>query len=199
MKKLIALSLFMLALTGFALPPPAAAADGEKWNLPKPAAQGGKPLMEALAQRQTNRDFSDKPIPEQILSDLLWATWGINRPDGKHTAPTARNNREIVVFAALENGVWRYEPSDNALTKVLPDDTRSAFGGAPLTLIYAAPEKSEFSGFHVGSLYQNAGLFCASAGLANVVKITGRDALAGKLALPKGYKVFIVHSIGWPR
>ena len=197
MEKLIALSIFMLAMTGFTLP--AAAAEGEKWNLPKPTAQGGKPLMEALAQRQTNRDFSDKPIPEQTLSDLLWATWGINRPDGKHTAPTARNNQEIVVFAALENGVWRYEPSENALTKVLPDDTRAVFGGAPLSLIYAAPAKSEFSGLHVGSLYQNAGLYCASAGLANVVKITGRDALDGKLALPKGYKVFIVHSIGWPR
>jgi len=197
MKKLIALSLVMLGITGFTLP--AEAADGEKWTLPKPVTEGGQPLMEALSQRQSNRNFSDKPISEQILSDLLWATWGINRPDGKRTAPTARNTQEIIVFAALENGVWLYGPSENTLTKVLPDDTRSAFGGAPLSLIYAAPANSELSGFHVGSLYQNAGLFCASAGLANVVKITGRDALDGKLALPEGYKVFIVHSIGWPR
>ena len=197
MKKLILLSLVMLGITGFTLP--AAAAEGEKWNLPKPAAEGGMPLMEALAQRQSNRNFSDKPISEQTLSDLLWATWGINRSDGKHTAPTAKNTQEVVVFAALENGVWLYEPSGNTLTKALPDDTRATFGGAPLSLIYAAPSNSDVSGLHVGSLYQNAGLFCASAGLANVVKSTGRDALNGKLVLPKDYKVFIIHSIGWPR
>jgi len=187
----------MLGITGFTFP--AEAEDGEKWNLPKPVTEGGKPLMEALSQRQSNRNFSDQSISEQTLSDLLWATWGINRSDGKHTAPTARNTQEIAVFAALENGVWFYEPSDNTLTKVLPDDTRSTFGGAPLSLIYAAPSNSDVSGLHVGSLYQNAGLFCASAGLANVVKSTGRDALDGKLVLPKGYKVFIIHSIGWPR
>jgi hypothetical protein len=197
MKQLVLMSLVMLGITGFALP--AEAADGEKWNLPKPVAEGGKPLMEALAQRQTNRNFSDKPISEQTLSDLLWAAWGLNRSDGKHTAPTARNTREIAVFAALANGVWLYEPSENTLTKVLPDDTRAVFGGAPLSLIYAAPANSDVSGLHVGSIYQNAGLYCASAGLANVVKTTGRDALDGKLALPSGYKVFIIHSIGWPR
>ena len=199
MKKLVLMSLIMLVMGGFTLPLPAGAADGEKWNLPKPATEGGKSLMEALAQRRSNRNFSDKPIAEQTLSDLLWATWGINRPDGKHTAPTAKNTRELAVFAALENGVWLYEPAANALTKVLPDDTRSVFGGAPLSLIFAAPANSEFSGLHVGSLYQNAGLYCASVGLANVVKISGRDALDGKLALPDGYKVFIIHSIGWPK
>lgn len=199
MKKFVLLSLVMLGLTGFTLASPAGAAGGEKWNLPKPATEGGMPLMEALSKRHSNREFSDKPLSEQTLSDLLWAAWGVNRPDGKHTAPTAMNKQEVMVFAALENGVWLYEPSENTLTKVLPDDTRAAFGGAPLSLLYAAPADSDVAGCHVGSLYQNAGLYCASAGLANVVKTTGRDALKGKLALPKGYKVFIVHSIGWPR
>jgi hypothetical protein len=193
------LSLVMLGITGFMLAPSAGAAGGETWNLPKPVTQGGKPLMEALSQRQSNRNFSDQAVAEQTLSDLLWATWGLNRQDGKHTAPTAMNKQEVMVFAAMENGVWQYEPSDNTLTKVLPDDTRKTFGGAPLSLLYAAPASSDSSGLHIGSLYKNAGLYCASAGLANVVKSTGRDALDGKLALPKGYKVFIVHSIGWPR
>jgi hypothetical protein len=199
MKMLVLLSLVMLGITGFTLTPSAGAADSETWNLPKPVTQGGKPLMEALSQRQSNRNFSDKPVADQTLSDLLWAAWGINRPDGKHTAPTAMNKQEVMVFAAMENGVWLYEPSDNTLTKVLPDDTRKTFGGAPLGLLYAAPASSDTSSLHIGSLYQNAGLYCASVGLANVVKSTGRDALDGKLALPRGYKVFIVHSIGWPR
>lgn len=198
MKKTVWLSLILLLLAGLTLAHPAGAAGGEKRVLPKPITDGGKPLMEALALRQSDRNFSDKPIAEQTLSDLLWATWGINRADGKHTAPTAKNKQEVMVFAALESGVWFYEPSDNTLVKVLPDDTRALYGGAPLTLIYAAPADDDSSGFHVGSLYQNAGLYCASTGLANVVKTTGRDALVGKLTLPQGYKVIMVQSIGWP-
>jgi len=198
MKKILRLTLLMMIAAGFTLTPPAGAAYGEKWALPSPITEGGMPLMAALAQRQSARNFSDKAISEQTLSDLLWATWGVNRADGRHTAPTANNKQQIIVFAALDSGVWFYEPSDNTLVKVLPDDTRALCGGAPLTLIYAAPADGEFSGVHVGSLYQNAGLYCASAGLVNVVKGTGRDALDGKLTLPEGYKVFMVQSIGWP-
>ena len=198
MKKMLWLALVLTIAAGFTLTAPAGAADGEKWALPKPVTEGGKPLMEALALRQSARNFSGKAISDQTLSDLLWATWGVNRADGKHTAPTALNKQEIMVFAALESGVWFYEPSENALAKILPDDTRALYGGAPLTLIYAAPADGEYSGAHVGSLYQNAGLYCASAGLANVVKGTGRDALDGKLLLPEGYKVLMVQSIGWP-
>ncbi len=200
MKSVFLLSLMMLTIAGFLPVPSAFAADGEKWNLPKPAASGGMPLMEALAARQSNRAFSDKALPEQTLSDLLWATWGVNRSDGKHTAPTANNKQEVLVLAALESGIWAYHPAEHSLTKISPDDHRATFGGAPLSLLYAAPADSDVAGLHVGSLYQNAGLFCASAGLANVVKSTGRDALDGsQLALPQGYRVFIVHSIGWPR
>lgn len=198
MKSVIFLSLIMLAAV--CLAPSAGAADGKKWNLPKPVTEGGKPLMEALAARQSSRAFSDKALSDQMLADLLWATWGINRPDGKHTAPTANNRQEIMVLAALESGVWRYDPAENSLTQIVADDHRGTFGGAPVNLLYAAPAETGSSALHVGSLYQNAGLYCASAGLANVVKSTGRDALdSGELRLPKGYQVFIVHSIGWPR
>ncbi len=199
MKSLIFLCLITLAAAGFSAPQ-AGAAEGEKWNLPKPAASGGMPLMEALAKRQSNRSFSDKALSEQMVSDLLWAAWGVNRSDGKHTAPTANNKQEVMVMAVLESGVWLYDPAGNSMTKIMSADHRGTFGGAPLSLLYAAPANSDVAGLHIGSIYQNAGLFCASAGLANVVKSTGRDALkSGQLALPKGYRVFIVHSIGWPR
>jgi len=177
----------------------AAGGDAKQLLLPKPETTGGMPLMEALAKRASNRSFSAEPLSEQVLSNLLWATWGVNRPDGRRTVPTSRNTQTIQVYAALESGVWLYDGVKNALSLVLAEDTRAKFGGAPLTLLYVAPIAQQASGMHAGSLYQNAGLFCASAGLANVVKTTGINALDGSLKLPDGDKVLVVQSIGWPR
>lgn len=176
----------------------AASAEEKRFSLPAPTKTGGMPLMEALGARSASRQFSDKPVDMQTLSDLLWATWGINRPDGRRTAPTGMNRQDIRVYVAIDSGVWLYDAEKNELALALPQDARSKFGGSPVTLLYAAPADSPFSGMHAGSLYQNAGLFCASAKLANVVKRTGADALKGVLPLPKGYEVLIVQSIGWP-
>ena len=178
----------------------ATAAGPDRLSLPKPDTTGGKPLMQALAERKSTRAFSDNPIPEQELSNLLWAVWGVNRPtQGLHTAPTARNARALAVYVVLESGVWFYEPKDHALSQALNKDVRSKFGNPPLVLLYAAPKDDKFAGMHVGSLYQNAGLYCASAGLASVVKATGVNALDGELTLPKGYIIYIVQPVGWPR
>lgn len=177
-----------------------AESDAKIMELPAPQKSGGMLLMDALAARSANRKFdAAKPLSDQTLSDLLWATWGVNRPDGRRTAPTAKNTQAIQLYAAMENGVWLYDAPGNKLTKVLGDDTRAKLGGAPLTLLYAAPDKDVASGMHAGSLYQNAGLFCASAGLANVVKTTGINALDGLLPLPAGYRVFVIQSVGWPK
>ena len=177
----------------------AADSNAKRITLPQPEITGGMPLMEALAARAANRKFADKALPEQTLSNLLWATWGVNRADGRRTAPTAMNKQAIQVYAALESGVWLYDAAGNELIQVLEGDTRSVFGGAPLTLLYAVPGDDRSGGLHAGALFQNAGLFCASEGLANVVKQTGINALDGKLPLPKGYTVVIIQSIGYPR
>lgn len=199
-KMFICLCLSMtLALLLGAVPQSEAAQVGEVQTLVKPDTSGGKPLMEALSLRKSTRSFSDKPISEQDLSNLLWATWGVNRADGKHTVPTSMNKQNVRVYVALESGVWLYEPKDHALRLALAQDARSKFGGAPLTLIFAAENDYYASGMHAGSMYQNAGLYCASAGLGNVVKRNGIDALDGQLELPKDYRVYIVQSIGWPR
>ena len=70
---------------------------------------------------------------------------------------------------------------------------------APLFLIYAAPDDDEAAGLHIGSLYQNAGLYCASAQLGSVVKLTGADEADDLLALPNGYEVLIVQPVGHPK
>lgn len=186
----------MFSLTLFPLIslPATAEPENKVISLPEPDKAGGMPLMQAPSLRKSERSFQDKEIPVQEISNLLWATWGINRPDGKHTAPTAMNKQEIIVFAAMQNGIWQYDPKEHNLQMI----SGTVIGGAPLTLIYAAKDNS-FAGMHVGSLYQNAGLYCASAGLANVVKQSGVDKAAKAVTLPKDYKVYTVQPVGYPK
>ena len=173
-------------------------ATAKRLTLPKPDTEGGKTLLQALALRKTTRNFSDKPVAEQDLSNLLWAAWGVTH-DGKRTVPTANNKQEAALYVALESGVWQYDGQKHELVLALAEDARSKLGGAPVILLYAAPEKDHYAGMHVGSMYQNVGLYCASAGLANVVKAQKADALNGVLPLPDGYKVFILQLVGMPR
>lgn len=167
-------------------------------QLPAPDTGGGIPLMQALSQRQSTRDIDPRPLPAQELSNLLWATWGVNRPTGHRTAPTSQNRQAIVVYVAIDSGVWYYDGVRNELVMALDMDVRANLGGAPVTLLYAAPPADYAAGMHVGSLYQNAGLYCASAGLANVVQRMGNDSLKGILPLPDGFEVFVIQRIGYP-
>lgn len=166
---------------------------------PLPPAQttGGMPLMEALAQRKSTRHFDTRPVDRQTLANLLWATYGVNRPDGRRTVPTARNQQRLALYVAMADGIWKYE-GDHSLTRVSNADMRAPMGGGTLLLIYAAPEE-RWADMHVGSMYQNAGLFCASAGLGNVVRAQGVPPLDGVLPLPEGYTVHMVQAVGWPK
>lgn len=202
MQRIIMLSccFALLALCPLAVPAaPPEYDEGQRLELPAPDKSGGMPLMQALNQRRTNREMHNQPLEQQDLSNLLWAVWGVNRPDGKHTAPTARNQQEVAVLVAMEDGVWFYDSAKHQLLRIMADDIRARLGGVPLALIYAAPGGEKTSAMHVGSLYQNAGLYCASRGLANVVRITGASALNGLIPLPQGYEVFIVQPVGLPR
>lgn len=164
-----------------------------------PQKEGGMPLMQALNERKSDRGFGKDNIKEQDLSNILWAAWGVNRNDGKRTVPTARNNQDMILYAAMENGVWRYNAPSHSLEQVLAEDVRAKLGGAPLTLLYAGPAKNEYASMQAGSMYQNVGLYCAGAGLANLVKSSGADTLNNSLPLPKGYKVFIIQNIGYAK
>ena len=191
----------LLSLAALALVPasPAvtqAAEAATRMELPAPNKSGGMPLMQALnARRSTKTNYSGAALSAQQLSDLLWATWGVNREDGRRTAPTAMNRQDVRVYVALENGVWQYD-AGHALIKVLDGDWRGQMGGGSLTLLYAIPQANEWGGAHVGSLYQNAGLYSASAGLGNFVHVSGLHALDGKLPLPEGWKVYIIQTVG---
>ena len=88
-------------------------------KLPEPQKTGGMPLMEALAARQSQRTFSAKPLSNQQLADLLWAAFGVNRADGKRTAPSARNGQEVDIYVALPSGLYLYQAKSNTLEQIL--------------------------------------------------------------------------------
>lgn len=184
--------------------------------LPPPQTTGGKPLMQALQERQTRRDFKTDLLPPQLLSDLLWAGFGINRPEnGRRTAPSAMNSQEIDIYVALAGGLYLYDAKTLQLTPLLAGDIREKTGAqpfvkeAPLALIFVAnfarmekarPEQKDFyAAFDAGCISQNIYLYCASAGLATVVReLPDRPALAKAMRLPPGQKIILAQSVGYP-
>lgn len=173
-----------------------ALAEGSIRTLPAVSKDSKASLMQALQERKSLRNYNDTNLNLQVLGDLLWATWGINRVDGKHTIPTALDKQEIEVYVALEDGIWLYEPKKHAIIRKQKADLRSKAGGGAAVLIYAAPD-DKFAPYHVGSLYQNAGLYAASMNLGNVVRMSSVRNLRDILVLPKGYKIHMVQSIGY--
>ncbi|HAW34360.1 MAG TPA: nitroreductase [Alphaproteobacteria bacterium] len=175
----------------------------ETINLPAPRTTGGMPLMDALSARKSTRSFADKPIEPQVLADMLWAAFGVNRPDGKRTAPTAMNRQDMDVYVLNKDGAFLYDAAKNVLLPVSDKDLRDVNAQpfakkAPVTLLYAAKD-GKFAGMHAGSLYQNVGLFCASAGLNNVVR-GGKDneEMTKALNLPDGKRVIVSQVVGYP-
>jgi hypothetical protein len=164
--------------------------------LPPPDKERGKPLMRALALRRSTRQFREDELPLQNISDMLWAAFGINRPDGKRTMPTAMNKQNMVIYAAMNSGIWRYLPQKHELELEVWYNLTSLLGEAPLTLGYAA--EGRYGPMHAGSAYQNVGLYCASVGLGNVVKATGLEVMDQYIKPPAGYSLLIIQSVGWP-
>ena len=176
-------------------PGAALAGGGSVVALPRPDTGGGKPLMACLSQRRSSHVLGREELGLPALGALLWAAWGVNRDDGKRVVPTAMNKQQAMVFAVRGDGVWEYLPREHAMKKVLEGDRRRSFDGAGLVLLYAAPEKDRYAAMHVGSMYQNAGLYCASAGLDNCVKYQKHDALDAELPLPDGWATFVTQSV----
>lgn len=168
-------------------------------ELPSPQKTGGLTVSEALAQRHVERKFDSRPLSLQEVSNILWAACGVNREDGRLTVPTAMNYQRIGVYAVLPDGVYRYDAKQNVLEQVLEGDYLKLYdNGAPLVLLHTAQQSDHYSPFHVGSMYENVALYCASAGLANVMKAQETDRLEGRLPLPEGWKVYMIQPVGYP-
>jgi nitroreductase len=194
----------------------AAAQSIEPIKLMPPRTDGGKPLMQALKDRHSSREFSTRSLPLQTLSDLLWAAFGINRPDsGKRTAPSAINWQEVDIYVALSNALYRYAAGPHELTPVLSGDLRSSTGQqpfvreAPVVMIYVAdrarmsgvkPADVDFySAADTGFISQNVYLFCASEGLATVVlNWVDKPQLAKSMKLRDDQKIIFTQPVGYP-
>ncbi len=203
-------------LTGLLLMFAASAYSRDIIKLPAPQTEGGMPLMQALKERKSGREFSSKKLSQQTLSNLLWAAWGINRPNGHRTAPSARNLQDIDIYVAMSDGLFLYDAKDNELKKILNDDIRAATGtqgyvkDAALDLIYVSdlarlkvtdPKAVEFyTGAHTGFIAQNVYLFCASEGLSAVVRGSiNREELAKIMKLRQDQKITLAQSVGYPK
>lgn len=186
-------------------------------KLPAPQTEGGQPLMQALALRATSREFAPDPLPPQTLSNLLWAAWGINRPDsGKRTAPSAHNWQETDVYLVTASGAYLYDARANRLVLVAAGDLRALAGvqtfvkEAPVTLVFvadttrmkgAAPDmRQSYAWADAAFLSQNVYLFCASSGLATGVRaMVDRPRLAKALKLAPTQLITLAQSVGYPK
>jgi len=155
-------------------------------SLPAPQKEGGIPLMEALSKRQSARSFSGKPLSNQVLSNLLWAAWGINRSeDGRRTAPSSHNEQNTVLYCALSEGLYSYDAQNHSLVLVSKNDVRAETGtqdyvkDASLNLVYVAKgdsaanwDEARITAARVNAAFiaQNVYLFSASEGLSCVVR-----------------------------
>jgi nitroreductase len=182
--------------------------------LPAPQTAGGRPLMQVLKDRKTTRDFAPDKLSPQVLSNLLWAAFGVNRPDGRRTAPSAMNRQEIDIYVSTGDGLFLYEAKANRLEPVLAEDIRSAtgtqpfVGTAPLNLVYvadlsktgSAPDAELYTAADAGFIAQNVYLFCSSENLATVVRGSiDRAALAKAMKLRPAQKILLAQTVGYPK
>jgi len=182
-----------------------------------PQTSGGRPLMQVLKDRKSSREFSSKELPLQVLSNMLWAASGVNRTDsGKRTAPSAVNWQEVDVYVATAHGLYLYAAKAHTLQPVLSEDIRPMTGlqsfvqEVPINLIYVADharmgnvtpeEKVFYSAADTGFISQNVYLYCASEGLATVVRgLIDRPSLEKAMRLRSDQKVILAQSVGYPK
>jgi SagB-type dehydrogenase family enzyme len=191
------------------------AAELKSIQLPEPQMDGGKPLFQVLKNRKSERNFSTKELSNQVLSNLLWAAWGINRPEsGRRTAPSAKNRQEVDIYVTTADGVYLYDAKAHQLKQVLAKDLRAATGSqefvksAPVNLVYvvdlsrgAGDEDAAVfrAAISTGCIIQNVHLFCASEGLATVARASvDGPALAKAMGLRDNQRFLMAQTVGYP-
>ena len=174
-------------------------------------------LLQLLARRQSSRSFRPDPLSDAVLANLVWAAAGINRPDsGRRTAPTANNRQEVDLYVATSRGLFLYEPKTNALRLVQAGDLRDLTGrqgfvrDAAVNLVYVADyarssgatdeDKLLYAAAATGFMSQNVYLYCASEGLATVVRAyVDRAALGEAMKLRPTQRITLAQSVGFPK
>ena len=186
-------------------------------RLPEPDKNVKMTLFQALQQRKSVREYSDKDIDDMKLSQLLWAAVGINRPDGRLTSPTAINAQDITVYVCRKDGAWLYVAKENALHKVSDKDLRQAIAAnqkfsavAPVSLVIVT-DNAKFRGgstngpsisgaIDSGYVSQNIDLACEALGLATVPRATmDKETLKKELKLTDDQHAILNHPVGYKK
>ena len=182
--------------------------------LPKPNLKSGKPFMQCVAERRTERKFSTRPLSQQTIAEILFVADGVTRKDGRKTVPTARNKQNQSVYAVTADGIYLYNSKKHSLIPVMKGDFRKNCGPqpfhkkAPLILLFVADlsavgntpvDQAIYAGNHSGSASQNVYLYAASENLATVVcGMLDRAALKKMLNLKKDQMVVFSQPIAYP-
>jgi nitroreductase len=207
----------LMSVILLACPGAMAAGDLKPISLMQFQLDTGRPLMHVLKERKSSRAFSPKKLPKRVLSNLLWAANGINRPGiGGRTAPSAMNQQEIDVYVATADGLYLFDAKGRQLQPVLKQDIRALTGqqayvqDAPVNLIFVADftkmvqtraeDRELYAAADAGFISQNVYLYCASEGLATVVRGTiDRAALANTMKLRTEQRIILAQSVGYPK
>lgn len=184
-------------------------------HLPPAQKTGGMPLMEALQNRQSQRAYSSKELTHQQLSNMLWAAYGINRPNGYRTVPSARGLNEFDIYIITSQGWYVYDPDQHAMLQLGNEDLRDYAGTqdfvktAPVNLIFVADFdrmtnmddelRRFYSATDVGYISQNVYLYCASEGLATIVRgRIDKEKAKQVLKLHPNQHVILSQTVGFP-
>jgi len=176
-------------------------------QLPSPNKTGGKPLMDAINERQSNRDFSDKELSVQTLSDLLWAAYGFNR-ETKRTVPSSQDRQEMDIYVFLKSGVYLYDAKNQQLILKVAGNNHAKTGKqpfvevAPVNLVYVAnldkASNRDAALTDCGFIGQNVYLFCASEGLISVVRgSVDKDSVHSLLGLSDNQEALLAQTVGY--
>lgn len=184
-------------------------------QLPNPQKTGGMPLMQALQNRKSERNFdASKNLTNQQISNLLWAAYGFNRP-GKRTAPSSMDSQEFSLYVFLKTGIYVWDSQKNILQLVAAGDLRALAGkqdfvkDASVNIVYVADyskltkvptdaEKDNTAAVNCGFIAQNVNLYCASENLGCVVRgYIDKQEISKKLQLPTTKKVILAQSVGY--
>lgn len=219
MKHLAILAAASLALfASFSIPAQDAAASAkidpaaESVALPAPAKTGGMPLMQALAERKTVRDYKPGELDAATLSEILYAANGVNRPDGKRTIPTAMNRQDLEVYVALPGAAYHYDAKENKLVRIDAGDFRAELimnknmaKNAAAILVYASdstkfPNDIKYPAIHVGEASQDVYLYCASKGLGTVsLGMYDENGVRKVFKLDGKMTVILAQAVGFPK
>lgn len=202
-------------------------ADLQPIILPEPEKEGGKSVLAALQERRTTRNISSKELPLQMLSNLLWAAFGVNRKQASfnkpgRTAPSASNSQEIDLYVTLPEGVYIYDAVSHSLIPVVPGDFRNRAGRrgaatAPVNIFYivdltrydTGPDQPDHSigdpevqkSYYytdTGFIAQNVYLFAASQGLVAWFHNCDKENTVTEFNLGPQQKVLFAQSVGYP-